>query len=195
MTSEAVPVTLPRLRWAGSSPRAGRHATMPKRWHAGLGNGVRVFLLAGGALLTVGVVESQARVATTLPEWPAWLPCAGVSGGSARPGADCATSPHSPPCSASGGSGPLADDLVRPVAAAVVETGVVCGVAAVVQWRCQGGGGAGRGPASAASVVLVYGARLLRQMKTDLPTELLLPVTTPFGGLSGLRFSVWLLTV
>ncbi|WP_406145449.1 hypothetical protein [Streptomyces anulatus] len=43
----------------------------------------------------------------------------------------------------------------------------------------------------AGSVVLVLGARFLREMKLHLPLELLLPVTTPFGGLSGLRFVAW----
>lgn len=38
---------------------------------------------------------------------------------------------------------------------------------------------------------MALGARFLREMKLDLPLELLLPVITPFGDLSGLRFVAW----
>lgn len=39
--------------------------------------------------------------------------------------------------------------------------------------------------------MLVLGARFLREMKLHLPLELLLPVITPFGDLSGLRVVAW----
>ncbi|CAM5421667.1 hypothetical protein [Streptomyces narbonensis] len=41
------------------------------------------------------------------------------------------------------------------------------------------------------SVVLVLGARFLREMKTNLPIELLLPIVTPLGDLSALRVFLW----
>ncbi|WP_445398901.1 hypothetical protein ACSMX9_00360 [Streptomyces sp. LE64] len=43
----------------------------------------------------------------------------------------------------------------------------------------------------AGSVVVALGARFLREMKGDLPLELLLPVLTPLGDLSGLRVLRW----
>ncbi|MFD4025030.1 hypothetical protein ACFWRV_16140 [Streptomyces sp. NPDC058576] len=43
----------------------------------------------------------------------------------------------------------------------------------------------------AGTVVLVLGARFLREMKLHLPLELLLPVITPLGDLSGLRVVAW----
>ncbi|MER5633784.1 hypothetical protein [Streptomyces nitrosporeus] len=40
-------------------------------------------------------------------------------------------------------------------------------------------------------VALVLGARFLREMKTQLPLGLLLPIVTPFGDLSGLLLVAW----
>ncbi|MEW5627399.1 hypothetical protein AB1388_12630, partial [Streptomyces hydrogenans] len=40
-------------------------------------------------------------------------------------------------------------------------------------------------------LVLVLGARFLREMKTDLPAALLVPLVTPFGDLAALRVFLW----
>ncbi|MFG2896922.1 hypothetical protein ACGFZH_07620 [Streptomyces zaomyceticus] len=80
--------------------------------------------------------------------------------------------------------------LAWPVTAVTVTAGSASAVTAAARWPLDGG------PAATAllvtaSVVLVLGARFLREMKTDLPVELLLPVVTPLGDLSALRVFVW----
>ncbi|MFH8728310.1 hypothetical protein [Streptomyces termitum] len=44
---------------------------------------------------------------------------------------------------------------------------------------------------TAATALLVLSARLLREMKNDLPVELLLPIITPFGDLAAARVFLW----
>lgn len=87
--------------------------------------------------------------------------------------------------------GTLARALIWPTLAVTVGAGLGGGLALLVHGPLQDGR---PGPAvllAAGSVALVLGARFLREMKLQLPLELLLPVMTPLGDLSGLRVVVW----
>ncbi|WP_101256409.1 hypothetical protein [Streptomyces barkulensis] len=148
------------------------------------------FLPTGGALLTLGVAEPDAegatlfRVAGSVAVY--WG--SGWVGETWRGLRDELTLA---PLFGERWGGVLARTLAWPVVAVVVMVGLAGGVAAMTRWPFQGGGPADALLLAAASVVLVLGARFLREMKTNLPIELLLPVITPLGDLSGLRVFVW----
>ncbi|MFE5797531.1 hypothetical protein ACFQ8C_33830 [Streptomyces sp. NPDC056503] len=150
-----------------------------------------VFLTAGGALLTLGVAEPQARTATL-----SWVVgAAAVYGGSGWVGEtwrglrdELVLAPLLGPR----WGGAPARALTWPVVAVAGATGLAAGAVLLAGRPLRDG----RPPADTAllvagSVVLVLGARFLREMKTDLPVELLLPVVTPLGDLAGLRVFVW----
>ncbi len=65
------------------------------------------------------------------------------------------------------------------------------GAAVAVRWSPYGGHLRDTALLVAGSVVLVLGARFLREMKLHLPLSLLLPVVTPLGDLSGLLILGW----
>ncbi|MEU0471938.1 hypothetical protein ACFW5S_29840 [Streptomyces olivaceus] len=64
-------------------------------------------------------------------------------------------------------------------------------LALVLPWPRHGASPLETLPLIAGSVVLVLGARFLREMKQQLPLQLLLPVITPLGDLSGLLVLAW----
>lgn len=87
--------------------------------------------------------------------------------------------------------GTLARTLAWPVVA--VTTGALLGggFAVVARWDHHSGHLGDTALLVAGSVVMVLGARFLREMKLHLPLELLLPIITPLGDLSGLRVVAW----
>ncbi|MET9558307.1 hypothetical protein [Streptomyces sp. NPDC006645] len=87
--------------------------------------------------------------------------------------------------------GTLARTLLWPVVAVTVGVCLGGGPATVARWPQHGAPSVHTVLLVAGSVVLVLGARFLREMKLHLPLELLLPVITPLGDLSGLRVVAW----
>lgn len=87
--------------------------------------------------------------------------------------------------------GTLARTLAWPVVAVTIGAFLGGGFAVVVRWDHHSGHLGDTAILVTGSVVMALGARFLREMKLDLPLELLLPVITPFGDLSGLRFVAW----
>lgn len=81
--------------------------------------------------------------------------------------------------------------LVWPVVAVTAGTCLGGALMALTRWPLPAGRAGSTVLLVAGSVVLVLGARFLREMKLHLPLELLLPVITPFGDLSGLRVVAW----
>ena len=80
--------------------------------------------------------------------------------------------------------------------AATSASGVVGGVTGIVLMNTTAtpGGGSGATTATismASTFVIALAARFLREMKVQFPIELLTPVMTPFGDLSGLRVLAW----
>ncbi|MFE5669945.1 hypothetical protein ACFQ7W_39220 [Streptomyces niveus] len=78
-----------------------------------------------------------------------------------------------------------------PVVAVTVGVCLGGGLATVTRWPQHGASPVHTALLVAGSVVLVLGARFLREMKLHLPLELLLPIITPLGDLSGLRVVAW----
>ncbi|MEU7282624.1 hypothetical protein AB0A69_28180 [Streptomyces sp. NPDC045431] len=148
------------------------------------------FLLTGGALLTLGVTEPDGGLATfSLVAGPVavyWG--SGWVGESWRGLRDELTLA---PLFGEWWGGMLARTLAWPVVAVVATVGLAGGVVAMVRWPFAGGGPLDALLFAAGTVVLVLGARFLREMKMNLPIELLLPLITPLGDLSGLRVFVW----
>ncbi|MFJ5046297.1 hypothetical protein [Streptomyces sp. NPDC088719] len=87
--------------------------------------------------------------------------------------------------------GTLARTLAWPVVAVTGGTLLGGGSAVVAGWDQHSGHLGDTALLVAGSVVMVLGARFLREMKLHLPLELLLPVITPLGDLSGLRVIAW----
>ncbi|MFH9298452.1 hypothetical protein [Streptomyces sp. NPDC017520] len=87
--------------------------------------------------------------------------------------------------------GTLARTLAWPVVAVTLGAFLGGGLAVVARWDLHRGHLGATALLVAGSVVMALGARFLREMKLDLPLELLLPVITPFGDLSGLRVVAW----
>ncbi|MFJ2787686.1 MULTISPECIES: hypothetical protein [unclassified Streptomyces] len=148
------------------------------------------FLSAGGALLALGVGEPDARTATG-----AWLLGAvavywgsGWVGETWRGLRDELTLA---PLLGERWGGTLARTLAWPVVAVTVTAGLAGTLTALARWPLPSGRPADALLLATASMVLVLGARFLREMKSHLPAELLLPVITPLGDLSGLRVFVW----
>ncbi|WP_405818870.1 hypothetical protein OG705_06020 [Streptomyces sp. NBC_00838] len=81
--------------------------------------------------------------------------------------------------------------LAWPVVAVTAGTCLGGGLAIATGWSPHSGLLGDTIPLVAGSVVLVLGARFLREMKLHLPLELLLPIITPLGDLSGLRVMAW----
>ncbi|RKN03569.1 hypothetical protein [Streptomyces radicis] len=87
--------------------------------------------------------------------------------------------------------GTLARTLTWPVVAVTAGACLGGGLALLAPWPWRGAPVADAAPLVAGSVVLALGARFLREMKLHLPLELLLPIVTPLGDLSGLRIVAW----
>ncbi|MEV5978024.1 hypothetical protein [Streptomyces sp. NPDC052114] len=148
------------------------------------------FLLGGGAALTLGVAEPDARLATF-----SWVVgAAAVYWGSGWVGETWRGLRDEltlAPLFGEWWGGMLARTLAWPVVAVVAAVSLASGVTAATRWPLEDGRAAEALLLAAGSVVLVLGARFLREMKMNLPVELLLPVITPLGDLSGLRVFVW----
>lgn len=87
--------------------------------------------------------------------------------------------------------GTLARTLTWPVVGVSVGVFVGAGLTILTPWA-PGGGRLGETVVLiVASTALAHAARFLREMKMHLPVDLLLPIITPFGDLSGLRVLVW----
>ncbi|MFI9122960.1 hypothetical protein ACIGW0_26805 [Streptomyces bikiniensis] len=148
------------------------------------------FLPAGGALLTLGVAEPDARTATL--SWA--VGAAAVYWGSGWVGETWRGLRDEltlAPLLGERWGGTLARTLAWPLVAVVTAAGLASGAALLARWPLQDGRAVDASLLVAGSLVLVLGARFLREMKTDLPVELLLPIITPLGDLSGLRVFAW----
>ncbi|MCX4983102.1 hypothetical protein [Streptomyces sp. NBC_00572] len=146
-----------------------------------------VFLPAGGALVTLGVTEPDAG--PVMLSWAAGAVAvywgSGWVGETWRGLRDELTLA---PLYGEWWGGMLARTLAWPVVAVVASVGPASGVTVLTRLPLDDGG-----PVllTTGTVVLVLGARFLREMKTNLPVELLLPIITPLGDLSALRVFVW----
>ncbi|MGV9986343.1 hypothetical protein [Streptomyces olivaceus] len=146
-----------------------------------------LLLLTGGALLTAGTDGGRA-----LPLWAAGACC--VYLGSGRVGETWRGLRDEltlPPLFGGRWRGTLARGLAWPAAAVTAGTLLGGGAAAAARWPQYDAHPADTVLLAAATIVLVLGARFLREMKSNLPLSLLLPVMTPFGDLSGLLVVAW----
>ncbi|MFF7554153.1 hypothetical protein ACFZA9_14840 [Streptomyces olivaceus] len=146
-----------------------------------------LLLLTGGALLTAGTDGGPA-----LPLWAAGACC--VYLGSGRVGETWRGLRDEltlPPLFGGRWRGTLARGLAWPAAAVTAGTLLGGGAAAASRWPQYDAHPADTVLLAAATIVLVLGARFLREMKSNLPLSLLLPVMTPFGDLSGLLVVAW----
>ncbi|MBZ6255105.1 hypothetical protein KVH22_05935 [Streptomyces olivaceus] len=149
-----------------------------------------LLLLTGGALLTAGTVGTDGGPA--LPLWAAGACC--VYLGSGRVGETWRGLRDEltlPPLFGGRWRGTLARGLAWPAAAVTAGTLLGGGAAAATRWPQYDAHPADTALLAAATIVLVLGARFLREMKSNLPLSLLLPVMTPFGDLSGLLVVAW----
>ncbi|MGK9461164.1 hypothetical protein ACSLFT_14110 [Streptomyces sp. G6] len=149
-----------------------------------------VLLPTGGAALTLGTAGAYGGLAA--PLWTAGCVClylgSGWVGETWRGLRDELTLA---PLFGEGWGGALTRALTWPVVAVAGGTVLGGAVAVAARWPLYGG----RLPDTvflvAGSVMLVLGARFLREMKLHLPLALLLPVVTPLGDLSGLLIVAW----
>lgn len=149
-----------------------------------------LLLLTGGALLTAGTVGTDGGPA--LPLWAAGACC--VYLGSGRVGETWRGLRDEltlPPLFGGRWRGTLVRGLAWPAAAVTAGTLLGGGAAAATRWPQYDAHPADTALLAAATIVLVLGARFLREMKSNLPLSLLLPVMTPFGDLSGLLVVAW----
>ncbi|MFB7343068.1 hypothetical protein ACFCZ6_23705 [Streptomyces hydrogenans] len=89
------------------------------------------------------------------------------------------------------GGGTPARTLIWPVTAVVTVTGTAGAAALLARGPLPDVRPAHTALLAAGALVLVLGARFLREMKTDLPVALLVPLVTPFGDLAALRVFLW----
>ncbi|MCC2265450.1 hypothetical protein LKM28_04040 [Streptomyces sp. CT1-17] len=146
-----------------------------------------LLLLTGGALLAAGTAGGPA-----LPLWAAGACC--VYLGSGRVGETWRGLRDEltlPPLFGGRWRGTLTRGLAWPAAAVTAGTLLGGGAAAATRWPQYDAHPADTALLAAATIVLVLGARFLREMKSNLPLSLLLPVMTPFGDLSGLLVVAW----
>ncbi|MFE5396634.1 ATP-binding cassette domain-containing protein [Streptomyces sp. NPDC056568] len=87
--------------------------------------------------------------------------------------------------------GAVARALTWPVLAVAAGTCLGAGMAVLVGRPLYDGRPGETAVLVAGTLVLVLGARFLREMKTHLPLSLLLPIVTPFGDLSALMIVAW----
>jgi hypothetical protein len=149
-----------------------------------------LLLVIGGAVLTRGAAGPQGG-----PSWLTWVAgaiCAYLGSGwvseTWRGLRDELT--LAPLYGERWGTAP-ARALAWPVTAVVVGTCLGGGLAVATGWSPHGDRPLHTALLVAGSVLLVLGARFLREMKGQLPLELLLPVVTPLGDLSGLLVVAW----
>ncbi|MFE2943191.1 hypothetical protein ACFXKG_29695 [Streptomyces sp. NPDC059255] len=149
-----------------------------------------LLLLIGGAVLTLGVTGSPGSLTF-------WLWVAGSvlvylgSGWVSETWRGLRDELALAPLFGEWWGGMLARTLAWPVVAVVVGACLGGGLAVTIQWPLLGGRLVNTVLLVSGSVVLVLGARFLREMKLHLPLGLLLPVITPLGDLSGLLLVAW----
>ncbi|MFJ2056412.1 hypothetical protein ACIOMM_10750 [Streptomyces sp. NPDC087908] len=149
-----------------------------------------VFLPAGGALVTLGVAAPDARTATL--SWTVGAVAVYLGSGWVGEGwRGLRDELTLAPLLGEWWGGVLARTLAWPVAAVVVPVGLAATVTVLSHGPFQDIGPVEPALLTAGTVVLALGARLLREMKSNLPVELLLPIITPLGDLSALRVFVW----
>ncbi|MGW7353419.1 hypothetical protein [Streptomyces sp. NPDC054784] len=149
-----------------------------------------VFLPVGGIVTTLGVAAPDARLATST--WLAGAAAvywgAGWVGENWRGLRDELTLA---PLLGEWWGGVLARTLAWPLVAVTTVTGTAAGATLLARHPDGGRAIAGTALLVAGTIALVLGGRFLREMKTHLPPELLLPIITPLGDLSGLRVFAW----
>ncbi|MGW8846637.1 hypothetical protein ACWGNE_02540 [Streptomyces xiamenensis] len=149
-----------------------------------------LLLLTGGAVLTRGVAGPEGGLSLSL-----WLAGAiGVylgSGWVSETWRGLRDELTLAPLLGEWWGGTLARTLAWPLTAVVTGAGLGGALALLLPWPLSGRPAAHAVLLAAGSVVLVLGARFLREMKLNLPLELLLPVLTPLGDLSGPRIVAW----
>ncbi|OEU86105.1 hypothetical protein DB35_10190 [Streptomyces abyssalis] len=150
-----------------------------------------VLLLAGGAVLTLGAAAQEGRPA--LVSWMAGSVCVYLgSGWVSETWRGLRDELTLPPLYGERWGGVLARTLAWPVLAVTAGTCAGSGLALTTPWwPLHGESAAGTLLLLAGSLVLVLAARFLREMKLDLPLELLMPIASPLGDLSGLRIVAW----
>ncbi|MFD7289696.1 hypothetical protein [Streptomyces sp. NPDC059863] len=147
------------------------------------------FLLIGGAVLTLGAARPEGTPALLLWIAGSVLVYLG-SGWVSETWRGLRDELTQPPLFGEWWGGTLARALAWPVVA--VAVGACLGGGLAIMTRPPHSGGlANTVLLVGGSVVLVLGARFLREMKLHLPLELLLPIITPLGDLSGLRIVAW----
>lgn len=149
-----------------------------------------LLLLTGGGVLTLGAARPEGGLA--LSSWAAGTVCVHVgSGWVSETWRGLRDELTLAPLFGEWWGGTFARTLAWPVVAVTAGACLGGGLAALTPWPRHGGPLVNTVLLVAASVVLALGARFLREMKLHLPLELLLPVSTPLGDLSGLRIVVW----
>ncbi|UGY91011.1 hypothetical protein [Streptomyces gobiensis] len=149
-----------------------------------------MLLLIGGAVLTLGVAGPEDSLALFL--WVAGSVCVYLgSGWVSETWRGLRDELTLAPLFGEWWGGALARTLAWPVVAVAVGACLGGGLAIMTQWPLHSGPLVNTVLLVAGSVVLVLGARFLREMKLHLPLELLLPIITPLGDLSGLRIVAW----
>ncbi|MBZ6142252.1 MULTISPECIES: hypothetical protein [Streptomyces] len=152
---------------------------------------------AAGAALLVGGAALTARAAgpgdgPALTAWMAGAACGYLgSGWVSETWRGLRDELTLPPLYGECWGGALGRALAWPGAALAAGTLVGGVLALVLPWPRHGASQLETLPLVAGSVVLVLGARFLREMKQQLPLQLLLPVITPLGDLSGLLVLAW----
>ncbi|SCK51349.1 hypothetical protein H181DRAFT_04647 [Streptomyces sp. WMMB 714] len=149
-----------------------------------------MLLLTGGAVLTLGAAAPEGRLA--LSSWIGGAVCVYLgSGWVSETWRGLRDELTLPPLYGEWWGGTLARTLAWPVLAVTVGTFAGGVLAIVASWPLRDTTPAGALLLLAGSLTVVLGARFLREMKLHLPLELLLPVVTPLGDLSGLRVVAW----
>ncbi|MFF0272365.1 hypothetical protein [Streptomyces sp. NPDC004330] len=149
-----------------------------------------VSLPVGGVLLTLGVAAPDARTATL--SWTAGAVAVHLGSGWVGEGwRGLRDELTLAPLLGEWWGGVLARTLAWPAVAVAVPVGLAGTLTAAARLPLQDTDPAETALLAAGTVVLALGARFLREMKTNLPVELLLPLITPLGDLSALRVFLW----
>ncbi|MFJ6569466.1 hypothetical protein ACIQNU_18775 [Streptomyces sp. NPDC091292] len=149
-----------------------------------------LLLVIGGAALTLGAAGPESGPA--LSSWVAGSVCVYLgSGWVSENWRGLRDELTLAPLFGERWGGTLARTLAWPVVAVTVGACLGGGVAVLAPWPRDSAHPVDTVLLVAGSVVLVIGARFLREMKLQLPLELLLPVITPLGDLSGLLIVAW----
>ncbi|MFD4377107.1 hypothetical protein [Streptomyces sp. NPDC058486] len=149
-----------------------------------------VSLPAGGILLALGLTDPAARTATL-----SWLTGAALvyagSGWTGETWRALRDELTRPPLLGGGRRALLARTLAWPTTAVTTATALATTATLLSLGPLPTTRVTDTALLAAGTLLLVLGARFLREMKTNLPIELLLPIVTPLGDLSALRVFLW----